>query len=115
MSSNLSKPQNRLWIGIAMATLITGGTSFYVVSQFTPKPGIQPVETAPMVKKITALGRLEPASEVIRLSAPIALDGDRVSQLLVKQGDRVSKGQVIAILDSRDKLQNALDQAREQV
>ncbi|MBD1824621.1 ABC exporter membrane fusion protein [Cyanobacteria bacterium FACHB-DQ100] len=109
------KPKNRLWIGIGIATLITGGTSFYVVSQFTPKPAALPVETAPTVKKIAALGRLEPGSEVIRISAPIALDGDRVAQLLVKQGDRVTKGQVVAILDSRDRLQNALDQAREQV
>ncbi|MBW4443106.1 MAG: ABC exporter membrane fusion protein [Plectolyngbya sp. WJT66-NPBG17] len=109
----LSKPQSRLWIGIA--ALITGGTSFYVVSQFSPKPAAQTVETAPTVKRIAALGRLEPASEIVRLSAPIALDGDRVSQLLVKQGNLVSKGQVIAILDSRDKLQDGLDQAREQV
>lgn len=109
------KPKNRLWMGIAIATLMMSGTSFYVVSQFSPKPAVQPAETAPTVKQIAALGRLEPASEIIRLSAPIALDGDRVSQLLVQQGDQVTKGQVIAILDSRDKLQNALDQAREQV
>lgn len=110
----LTKPKSRLWLAIATATLITGGTSFYVVSQFSPKPAVQSVE-APTVKRIAALGRLEPASEVIRVSAPIALDGDRVSQLLIKQGDRVQKGQVIAILDSRDKLQNAVNQAREQV
>lgn len=109
------KPKNRLWVVIGLATLVTGGTSLYVVSQFSPKPAAQPVETAPTVKRIAALGRLEPASEVVKLSAPIALDGDRVSQVLVKQGDRVQKGQVIAILDSRDKLQDALNQAREQV
>ncbi|MCU0552399.1 MAG: ABC exporter membrane fusion protein [Leptolyngbya sp. Prado105] len=109
------KPKNRLWIGLAIATLITGGTSFYAVSQFSSKPQIQPVETAPTVKRIAALGRLEPGSEVVRLSAPIALDGDRIAELFVKQGDRVAKGQVIAILDSRDKLQDALNQAREQV
>ncbi|MBD1845425.1 ABC exporter membrane fusion protein [Cyanobacteria bacterium FACHB-63] len=109
------KPKNRLWLGIGIATLITGGTSFYAVSQFSPRPAAQPVEAAPTARKIAALGRLEPEAEIIKLSAPIALDGDRVSQLLVKQGDRVSKGQIIAILDSRDKLQNALDQAREQV
>lgn len=109
------KPKNRLWVVIGLATLVTGGTSVYVVSQFSPKPATQPVETAPTVKRIAALGRLEPASEIVKLSAPIALDGDRVSQILVKQGDRVSKGQVIAILDSRDKLEDALNQAREQV
>lgn len=109
------KPKNRLWVVVGLATLVTGGTSFYVVSQFSPKPTAQPIETTPTVKRIAALGRLEPASEVVKLSAPIALDGDRVSQILVKQGDRVQKGQVIAILDSRDKLQDALNQAREQV
>ncbi|WNZ44546.1 ABC exporter membrane fusion protein [Leptolyngbya boryana CZ1] len=109
------KPKNRLWSGIAIATLITGGTSFHVVSQFSPKPAIQPAETAPTVTRIAALGRLEPGSEVIRLSAPISLDGDRISELFVKQGDRVQKGQVIAVLDSRDRLQDALLQAREQV
>lgn len=109
------KPKNRLWSGIAIATLITGGTSFYVVSQFSPKPAIQSAETAPTVTRIAALGRLEPGSEVIRLSAPMSLDGDRISELFVKQGDRVQKGQVIAVLDSRDRLQDALLQAREQV
>jgi HlyD family secretion protein len=109
------KPKNRLWSGIAIATLITGGTSFYVVSQFSPKPAIPTAETAPTVTRIAALGRLEPGSEVIRLSAPISLDGDRISELFVKQGDRVQKGQVIAVLDSRNRLQNALEQAREQV
>ncbi|MBE9010878.1 ABC exporter membrane fusion protein [Pseudanabaenaceae cyanobacterium LEGE 13415] len=109
------KPKNRLWVVLGFATLVTGGTSFYVVSQFSPKSATQSVETAPTVKRIAALGRLEPASEIVKLSAPLALDGDRVSQVLVKQSDRVQKGQVIAILDSRDKLQDALNQAREQV
>lgn len=64
---------------------------------------------------ITALGRLEPVSEVIRVSAPLALDGDRVAQLLVKQGEQVQAGQVIAILDSASRLRSALREAQEQV
>jgi HlyD family secretion protein len=113
----LSKPGNRWLIGLVVgATAITGGIVFYGISQYgmvSQKPA--PVETAPPVKKVTALGRLEPEAEVIKLSAPLALDGDRIAQLLVKQGDNIKAGQVVAILDSRDKLQDALSQAQEQV
>ncbi|MBD2091235.1 ABC exporter membrane fusion protein [Microcoleus sp. FACHB-1515] len=71
--------------------------------------------TATVDAPITALGRLEPVSEVIRVSAPLTLDGDRVAQLLVKQGDSVQPGQVIAVLDSSHRLQSALREAQEQV
>ena len=64
---------------------------------------------------ITALGRLEPVSEVIRVSAPLTLDGDRVAQLLVKPGEQVQAGQVIAIMDASNRLQSALREAQEQV
>ncbi|MGL4881634.1 MAG: ABC exporter membrane fusion protein, partial [Waterburya sp.] len=50
-----------------------------------------------------------------KLSAPLVLDGDRIAKLLVEEGDRVKAGQVIAILDSRDRLQDAVQQAQEQV
>ena len=120
MSSQLlSKPSNRWIIGLIIAaTAITGATVFYGATRFgiigDRKPA-QPVPSTPIAKKVTALGRLEPQAEVIRVSAPLTLDGDRISQLLVQQGDRVEKGQAIAILDSRDRLQVALEQAKEQV
>jgi HlyD family secretion protein len=120
MSSQLlSKPSHRWIIGLIIAaTAITGTTVFYGASRFgmigDRKPD-QPVQTTPIAKKVTALGRLEPQAEVIRIAAPLTLDGDRISQLLVQQGDRVEKGQAIAILDSRDRLQVALEQAKEQV
>lgn len=112
---SLSKPSNRWLVGlIVAATAVTGTTIFYVLSQ-TPQRTSSPVVIAPPVQKVTALGRLEPEAEVIRLFAPLALDGDRIAQLLVKEGDRVKAGQTIAILDSRDQLQDALEQAQEQV
>jgi len=114
MTTNTFKPSNR-WIAglILTATAITGATGFYVISQ-SPQPS-PPVATTPPVTKVTALGRLEPETEAIRLFAPATLDGDRVDKLLVKEGDRVKVGQTIAILDSRDRLQDALIQAQEQV
>ncbi|MCA1993228.1 MAG: ABC exporter membrane fusion protein [Coleofasciculus sp. S288] len=120
MSSGLlSKPSNRWIVGLIIAaTAVTATTTFYGVSRFwqTGKTvSDEPSQTIPKVTKVTALGRLEPQGEVMQLSAPVSLDGDRISQLLVKQGDWVEKGQVIAILDSRDRLQSALEEAQEQV
>ncbi|KGF73748.1 ABC transporter permease [Neosynechococcus sphagnicola sy1] len=67
------------------------------------------------ITTVTALGRLEPQGEVIQLSAPTSSNGNRVEQLLVQEGDRVNVGQVIAILDSRDRLQAAYEQAVDEV
>ena len=115
----LVKPKNPWLIGLLVgATAITGGVIFYGVSQFglvAKTPLSQTVEAAPIVKKVTALGRLEPFSQVIKLSAPLALDGDRIFQTLVKEGDRVKAGQLLVILDSRDRLLDAHRQAEKQV
>ena len=66
-----------------------------------------------VAKTVVALGRLEPKGEVIKIAA--SSSGNRIAQLQVKQGDTVKKGQIIAILDSRDRLQAELEQAQEQV
>ncbi len=117
MINNLSKQKNQWLMALVIgATAIMGGTVVYSISQFggvSQKP--TPLVTTSPMKKVTALGRLEPESEVIKLSAPLALDGDRLTKLLVQEGDRVKVGQVVAILDSRDKLQDALKKAQEQV
>ncbi|MBD2166387.1 ABC exporter membrane fusion protein [Calothrix membranacea FACHB-236] len=115
----LLKPKNQGVIALVIAaTAITGTIAVYAVSQFGQfgkTASSETVPTAPVVQKVTALGRLQPEAEVIKLSAPLALDGDRISQILVEEGDRVKAGQVVAILDSRDRLQTAVLQAQKQV
>ena len=101
-----------------LATLASGGAMFYGLSHFqsTQKSSAPPpVATVPKITKVNALGRLEPLGEVIQLSAPTSAEGSRVAQLLVKQGDKVRSGQVVAILDSRDRLLAALEQTKEKV
>ncbi|MBD0263928.1 MAG: biotin/lipoyl-binding protein, partial [Tolypothrix sp. Co-bin9] len=120
MSTNLLfKPSNRHWlIGlIVAATGITSAIAIYGVSQFgfADKPASNQVETTPRIQKVTALARLEPEAEVIKLSAPLALDGDRIAKILVSEGDTVKAGQVVAILDSRDRLQDAFEQTQQQI
>jgi len=78
-------------------------------SETTTAPS-QPI----VIKTVTALGRLEPQGDIIEVSAPSSPEGSRVEQLLVKSGATVQAGQVIAILDSRDRLQADLQIAQEQ-
>ncbi len=76
-----------------------------------PKPAPVVVMPAPTV---TALGYLEPASRVIQLTPPTPSDGGQNSRLValhVVEGDWVSQGQVIAVLDSRERLQATVQEA----
>lgn len=115
MSLQRLKTLNRSTLAFVVAGItIAGGSLYYTVSQFGQTPA-EPVVTSSAPEPITALGRLEPVSEVVRVAAPTALNNDRVAQLLVKRGDRVQAGQVIAILGSGNRLQTALLQAQEQV
>lgn len=70
---------------------------------------------AQSVRAVTALGRLEPRGEVIKIAAPMYSEGARIAELRVEETDRVKAGQIIAILDRHDRLQAALEQAQRQV
>ncbi|PZV26325.1 MAG: HlyD family secretion protein [Snowella sp.] len=97
-------------VGIG-AIAVIGLIGYGFTQAKTPEP--LPVAKPIVAKSVTALGRLEPQGEVIKIAA--STSGSRVAQLLVKQGDLVKKGQIIAVLDSRDRLQAELEQAKEQV
>lgn len=45
---------------------------------------------------VGALGRVEPASRILRLAAAPSQEGARIERLLVAEGDRVDAGQVLA-------------------
>ncbi len=109
-------PQARQWIaGTAVVLALgTAGTAL-VVSQIrdrasSPPP---PVDVTP-TEAVTALGRLEPEGEVIKLSVANAQDS-RVNQLQVEEGEWVEAGQVIAVLQGLDKKQAELMEARRNV
>lgn len=52
---------------------------------------------------VSALGRLEPAGDVRRLAAPVAGMGGspRLTELLVQEGQRVQRGELLASFDNR--------------
>ncbi|MEB3884945.1 HlyD family efflux transporter periplasmic adaptor subunit [Lyngbya sp. CCY1209] len=106
----------RLLTLATVATVGVGGVTAYVLWK-SGQVEETPVAAAslPMPTTVTALGRLEPAGEVIAVSAPGVAEGNRIEQLLVSEGDWVRAGDAIAILDNYDRLRAAVDQAREQV
>lgn len=101
------------WIvGVVIGTsLAVGGVYWLVQSQSSPPP---PTTSIPQTAYVTALGRLEPQGEVIKLSVANAQDS-RVDQLLVEEGDRVSAGQVIAILQGLEQKQAELAEIHKNV
>jgi HlyD family secretion protein len=60
---------------------------------------------------VTALGRLEPESEIVAVGLPA---GSRVDRLLVEEGAWVGKGEPLAYLDSHGEMAVARDLARAQ-
>lgn len=115
MNQILSKLPNRGMIALIVTAMVsTIAIAIYGSSQL--KPSRQPPETVlRQAPQIAALGRLEPVSEVIRVSAPATLSNDRIAQLLVRRGDQIQANQIIAVLGSRDRLQSALLEAQERV
>ncbi|MEG3861778.1 HlyD family efflux transporter periplasmic adaptor subunit [Microcoleus sp. herbarium12] len=118
LSSN-SPLVKQLVVVAALATLAAGGTTGYTIWRSRiPDPNAATAAAAVAASQlttVTALGRLEPRGEVIKVSGSGAADGNRIDRLLVKEGDRVKTGETIAILDSRDRQQAAFDQAQQQV
>lgn len=111
-SKPLVKNLPAIIIGLA---LIIGGATVYRLSQTdTSQPEI-PTQVMPEIKTVTALGRLEPSGEIIEISISSSAEGNRLEELLVKEGDEITKGQVIAVLDSRDRYFAALNHSQEQV
>jgi HlyD family secretion protein len=97
------------------AVLLLGGGGYLFWRSRNPTQLAQPI-AAPKMETVTALGYLEPRGQVIKLSAPNSGGGaNRVERLLVERGQQVSSGQVVAVLDSYDRLQAALVQAQKQV
>jgi len=78
------------------------------------EPEPEGVETAIANPTVVAVGRLGPVGGVIKLSVPNAADS-RVNQILVREGDRVEAGQVIAVLQGAERRERDLAEAQQNV
>jgi HlyD family secretion protein len=113
-----SQPKNRWVITLGLlGLLITIATIIYSLNfanrKTTPAPTEESVE--PVVEGITALGKLEPEGKVITLSPPPNLGGSKIDELMIEEGERVKKGQVIALLNNHALKKVALEVAQREL
>ena len=112
-----SKPLVRpLTILLTTGILAVTGITAYTFRQLSQSQVETKLETSvPEITTVTALGRLEPSGEIIQISVSSTAEGNRIEELLVREGEEIKKGQIIAILDSRDRAEAALRQAEARV
>ena len=111
------KGRGQIILATSIGFLI-GVVSTYTFLQFWSYGKTQPIKptkAVPVRVAITALGRLEPEGEVTKLSVPNSQTGIRVEKLLVKQGDSVHFGQIVALLHDYAEAKAALQQADDKV
>ncbi len=80
----------------------------YSKANQTPTSG----SAIPPIHTVTALGRLEPRGKVIKLSPSTLTQGSRVERLLVKEGDMVKIGQIIAIFRQQTSITSSIRRSR---
>ncbi len=103
------------FVGVAILGLAGTGWGVWQFRAAQMREAQTDVLVVPEIQTVTALGRLEPAGEMINLTASTSTQQSRIEELLVEEGDRVQAGEVIAILDNRDRLQASLQKAENQV
>jgi len=111
---------------VVFGAIATGAVSLYTLlgsrTQMLNDTSSTPETLSPSSPQaVSGLGRIEPKGETIKLSGGGGQSGspggqmEKLVELFVEQGDRVRPGQTIAILDSRDRLLEALEVAKQQV
>ncbi|WP_445627720.1 ABC exporter membrane fusion protein [Nostoc sp. DSM 114167] len=109
---NLTVPLVLAVIGAAIALPLYSFLSSQSPKQSQNATTVIPTSKPVVNESVTALGRIQPKDKIINLSGSSSFQYARVSKIFIKEGDRVKRGQVIAILDSLVKLQAALQQAK---
>jgi HlyD family secretion protein len=112
-----NSPQKWRIIVASSMTLAIGLVSLYSFHQLQAKSNLQStqmlksIKIAPVKLAVTALGRLQPHDKITYLSAPNSINGIRVEKLLVKEGDEVKTGEVLAYLENYARAKTAMQQA----
>lgn len=79
------------------------------------RPVVAAARAAEPVMGIGGLGRIEPASRVLRISAPLGAEPPRIDRIHVRAGDTVAAGQVVARMADHSVRAAALASAEAQV
>lgn len=87
-----------LWVALGALVLVGVGSTLVVRQRITARQLAEEQAALPPPRqvKVVALGRIEPASRVVQVSAS---EAGRIERLMVAKGDQVEAGQILAYLD----------------
>ena len=114
------KPNFRWSIALATFSLSTISCIVYIYLNFkstqNKAQSTQIEALRPTISdSVVAIGRIEPENRVIKVTGPSNIFNVRVEKLLVKAGDQIQTGQIIAILDNFSQRKAALEYAKKNV
>lgn len=75
----------------------------------------EPQKTEVRRTHVSALGRLEPASRVLRVAVPSGNEGSCLAELFVEEGQDVAQGQLLATMDTHDRRAASVAEAQAQL
>ena len=106
------------WVMVGVLGAAVVGAVVWITRR--PAPESPPAVLVPTVRApeaVAALGQLKPAGDVRRLAAPVSGVGGtpRIAALLVKEGERIRKGQPLAIFDSRPQIEAEIAEVDAQI
>jgi len=78
-------------------------------SELSAQPKIQ------TIRSVVALGKLAPDGDVVTLAMPYGAGDARVEEIHIKIGQRITRGDTVAVLDSVELLQSAVEVAQANV
>lgn len=87
-----------LWVALGALVLVGVGSTLVVRQQLEARRLAEEQAASPPPRQVlvVALGRIEPASRVVQVSAS---EAGRIDRLMVDKGDQVEEGQILAYLD----------------
>lgn len=97
-------PPRRRWLVPKLGLIVLIGVAALWAFVMRPIPPVPVAVTPVRPPAVVGLGYLEPASSVIKVGAPGAADALRVGVLKVQEGQEVEAGQMLATLDTFDRL-----------
>lgn len=78
-------------------------------------PAELPDPAAEAIRLVAGLGRLIPQGDVVTIALPFGASDARIRDVLVRAGDKVTKGATIAVLDSLNQLEALVETAEASV
>ncbi len=91
--------------------LVPGGGSKTPIA-VPPPQSMSTVKPAPeKIRSVVALGKLVPAGDVVTVAMPYGAGDARIEEIHTKIGQRVARGDTLAVLDNTSPLQSAVETA----